>query len=132
MSIIEMPNWIKRTRRQQEAERYQERLERGAYKLPEDLMSELDRALEDEHCRPPLGTPVRPPRTAQIISAEIEHLREELAHARELVKQGETKEATLVAELTKAVNDEIAAKKATHETEVAALESLRPATGEPA
>jgi hypothetical protein len=127
MSIIEMPKWAKR-RMQEDYDRSDTR----PYKIPEDMMHELDEALADERGRPPLGTPSRLPRTAQTISFEIERLRDELTHARELVKQGEAKEATLVAELTKAVDEEIAAKKATHDADVAELESLRPATGETA
>jgi hypothetical protein len=97
---------------------------RPPFKLPSDLERDLAAALDE-----PFGAPQR---TARTIEAELVHLRDELAHARELVKQGEAKEADLTAELTKAVDEEIAAKKATHDTEVAALESLRPSTGETA
>jgi len=69
------------------------------------------------------------PRTAQTIAAEIEHLRAELANARALVAQGEAKEAELTAELKVKIDEEIAAKKAAHDAEVAELEGLRPATG---
>jgi hypothetical protein len=98
---------------------------RDRLKLPEDLERDLHAALNDE----PFGAPQR---TAQAIAAEIARLRTELTNARELVAQGEAKEATLVAELTKAVDDQIAAKKAMHDTEVAELEALRPSTGETA
>ena len=115
MSII---NWQRREKPGQ----YAEWEKRQRLQLP-DLEDVLDE---------PLGTPVARPRTARVVSDEIEHLRNELAGARELVKQGEAKEAALVAELTKAVDDELAAKKAAHDADVAELESLRPATGETA
>jgi hypothetical protein len=118
MSLISWP------KRHSDSEYYDEFERQQRIKLPPDLEQDLARALDE-----PFGAPAR---TAQTIAAEIEHLRDELTNARELVKRGEAKEATLVAELTAAVDEEIAAKKATHETEVAELESLRPAAEAPA
>ena len=136
MGIIEMPDWIRRNRNgkakpYEEAERFQKSLERGVYKMPEDMMRQLDEALLEERRGAPLGTPAPRPRTAATIAAELDHLREELNNARELVKVGEAKEALLVTERDKAIDDEIAAKKVTHETELAELEALRQSTGEP-
>jgi hypothetical protein len=119
MSLISWPR-----RREQTRVVYPETDIRLPFNLPPDLERDLAAALDE-----PFGAPQR---TARTIEAELVHLRDELAHARELVKQGEVKEADLTAELTKAVDEEIAAKKATHDTEVAALENLRPATGEQA
>jgi len=77
----------------------------------------------------PFGAPLR---TAQIVADELAHLRDELALARELIAKSETKELELVAERDRRIDEEIAAKKATHDAEVAELEGLRPSTGEPA
>ena len=91
---------------------------RPRIKLPPDLERDLAAALDE-----PFGAPQR---TARTIEAELVHLRDELAHARELVKQGEAKEAELVGELSTVVEMEMAVLKATHESEMAALETLRP------
>jgi hypothetical protein len=132
MSIIEMPNWIRRKRQYAQQNEHYEHRDPRPYKLPEDMMADLDRALIDERGQPPLGTPSPKPRTAAAIAQQLEHLREDLTDARAVVKQGEEKEAALVIELAKAVDEEIALKKATHDTEVAELQALRPATGESA
>lgn len=102
------------------------------FQIPDDMHRELDQALAEAADRAPLGTPAPRPRTAQVIANELEHLRTELANARELVKAGEAKEAQLEAERDKAIDEEIAVKKATLETEVAELEALRPKAGETA
>lgn len=130
MSIITMPEWVNRKRvKPNEEHATWEWEKRAPLKLPDDMMHELDRALAEERFQPPLGTPVR---TAQTVSDEINRLQHELANARELVKAGEAKEATLVAELKAKIDEEIAAKKAAHDAEVAELEGLRPSTGETA
>jgi hypothetical protein len=97
---------------------------RPPFKLPPDLERQLSEALDE-----PFGTPAR---TAQTVADELAHLRDELANARELLKQGEAKEAALQLELKIKIDEEIAAKKAAHDTEVAELESLRPSTGDTA
>ena len=137
MSIIPMPDWVNRKRRPRVA--YHEtcppfdlrpgavnRINSPNFQVPEDMMQELDRALADERNHAPLGTPKR---TAAVVALQLQHLREDLTDARAVVKQGEEKEAALVIELAKTVDEEIAAKKAAHDAEVAELEGLRPATG---
>lgn len=94
---------------------------RPRLKLPPDLEQDLARALDE-----PFGAPVR---TAQSVAGELAHLHDELANARELVKAGEAKEAALQLELKVKIDEEIAVKKATHDTEVAELEALRTSTG---
>jgi hypothetical protein len=71
-----------------------------------------------------------PMRTAQVIAAEIAHLRSELSAARMLVAQGEAKEAELVAELQTRIDEETLAHRAECEAKLAELEKLRPSTGE--
>lgn len=137
MSIIPMPDWVGRKRRHSIAEHETcppfdlragavNRINSPNFQVPEDMMQELDRALADERNHAPLGTPRR---TAALIAQQLQHLREDLTDARAVVKQGEEKEASLVVELAKVVDEEIAAKKTAHDAEVAELEGLRPATG---
>lgn len=133
MSIIEMPGWIKRKRRLDQRRPFDPRPgainmmpDNGNFQIPDDMKHELDQLLEEERRHAPPGTPKR---TATTIAQQLEHLREDLTDARAVVKQGEEKESALVIELAKTVDEEIAAKKATHDAEVAALEDLRPATG---
>jgi uncharacterized protein YqgV (UPF0045/DUF77 family) len=66
-----------------------------------------------------------PMRTAQIIASELDHLREELKNARELVEKGEAKELELVAERDRKIDEEKAAHEAECAAKLAELEKLR-------
>ena len=89
-------------------------------KLPDDFEQRLTETLEQD-----MKGYAMVQRTAAVIAQEIEHLRRELDGARDLVKQGEAKEIELVAELTKTLDEEVAAAQARHLAELAEIERLR-------
>lgn len=95
------------------------------FRLPPDLERDLEIVLDDYS-----GVNKMRMRTAQIISNEIANLRDELSRARELVAQGEAKEAALIAELQARIDEEAAGHKAECEAKLAELDKLRPSTGE--
>lgn len=129
MSIIEMPKWMPGKKRSGPDE-FEAQLNRGAYRIPEDMMHELDQALAAD--KPPLGTPVRPPRTAQVIAADIAHYKAKLAEGEAWLAKGKIELAEFEAELTAKIDEEKAAIRAEHRAKLTELEKLKAgSTGEP-
>jgi hypothetical protein len=131
MSIIELPKWMPRKRRD-DAVIVLPEYDPHSFRVSKDELDELDRAAKGEPAHHPLGTPVKPPRTARVVADDIEWVKGEIEKVEGWLKHGRENLAELTDELKVKIDDELAAKQAAHDADVAELESLRPATGETA